>query len=67
MTVAFDFNTARPTKIAGKPLVDPGRSPQQGPRNAQGLRTDGPTLQEWTAAGYPAKAYPPTGYARRDD
>lgn len=27
------------------------------------LRQDGPTLQEWTQAGYPATAYPPPGYA----
>lgn len=33
-----------------------------GPRNAQGLRTDGPTLAQWRAAGY-AGPYPPTGYA----
>lgn len=27
------------------------------------LREDGPTLEEWVAAGYPAAGYPPTGYA----
>lgn len=26
------------------------------------LRTDGPTLEEWTKAGYPADNYPPVGY-----
>lgn len=66
MTMAFEFNNARATKIAGKIVPDAQRSPQQGPRNAQGLRTDGPTLKEWTDAGYSAKAYPPQGYARRD-
>lgn len=27
------------------------------------LRTDGPTLKEWTDRGYAANAYPPAGYA----
>lgn len=27
------------------------------------LRTDGPTLEEWEAAGYKAEHYPPQGYA----
>ena len=27
------------------------------------LREDGPTLEEWVAAGYQAAAYPPRGYA----
>jgi hypothetical protein len=29
------------------------------------LRTDGPTLEEYVAAGYSAENYPPTGYAER--
>jgi hypothetical protein len=29
------------------------------------LRDDGPTLEEWVAAGYQAAAYPPRGYAPR--
>lgn len=32
--------------------------------NAAGLRTDGPTLSEWRAAGY-AGPYPPRGYASK--
>lgn len=32
------------------------------PRDAKGLRTDGPTLAEWRAAGCTG-AYPPAGYA----
>lgn len=32
-------------------------------KNDAGLRTDGPTLAEWTAAGHPADKYPPEGYA----
>lgn len=33
------------------------------PRNKDGLRTDGPTLKQWVAAGYRAENYPPQGYA----
>lgn len=29
----------------------------------QGLMSGGPTLEEWTAAGYQAENYPPQGYA----
>ncbi len=29
----------------------------------QSLRTDGPTLEEYIAAGYTAEGYPPAGYA----
>ncbi len=29
------------------------------------LREDGPTLEEYVAAGYPAESYPPTGYKVR--
>lgn len=29
------------------------------------LRQDGPTLEEWTQAGYSASAYPPPGYAAK--
>lgn len=38
------------------PILDP-------PRDDQGLRTDGPTFEEWIAAGYTGDAYPPAGYA----
>lgn len=30
------------------------------------LRTDGPTLEKWVEAGYPADKYPPDGYAELD-
>ena len=62
----FEFNTARATKVAGVPVEAQPLASLPGPRNAQGLRTDGPTLDEWVKAGYPAKAYPPHGYAKRD-
>lgn len=32
------------------------------PKNAQGLRTDGPTLDEYVKAGYNPDTYPPAGY-----
>lgn len=32
----------------------------------QTLRTDGPTLAEFVAAGYLAENYPPEGYAERE-
>ena len=35
------------------------------PLDANGLRTDGPTLEEYVAAGYDAKGYPPQGYAAK--
>lgn len=34
--------------------------------NADGLRTDGPTLAEWKARGYKAEGYPPHGYASKE-
>lgn len=33
------------------------------PRDAEGLRTDGPTIEVFTEAGYAAANYPPSGYA----
>lgn len=36
------------------------------PRDDQGLRLDGPTLEEYVNAGYAAESYPPKGYAKRD-
>lgn len=36
------------------------------PRDADGLRTDGPTMEEWVKAGYPADKYPPRDYAVKD-
>jgi len=33
--------------------------------DTDGLRTDGPTVAEWVAAGYAASAYPPSGYTSK--
>jgi len=35
------------------------------PRDAKGLRLDGPTVSQWVAAGYKASAYPPSDYASK--
>jgi hypothetical protein len=35
------------------------------PTDENGLRLDGPTLEEYLAAGYSEEAYPPAGYAVR--
>jgi len=47
-------------------------APVPGPETTQpppepDLRMDGPTPSEWVAAGYPAAAYPPRGYAAKPD
>jgi hypothetical protein len=36
------------------------------PRNTEGLRTDGPSIEEYVAADYGAASYPPSGYAPVD-
>lgn len=36
------------------------------PRDANGLRTDGPTAEEWVKAGYAIEGYPPSGYAVKE-
>lgn len=49
-------------RVAAQIEAEPG--PEQ-PQllNAEGLRTDGPTLAQWVGAGYNQDAYPPRGYA----
>lgn len=44
--------------LVGTTLIDPNAP-------AGGLRTDGPTIDEFITAGYPAANYPPQGYASR--
>jgi hypothetical protein len=43
--------------------VEPGAEQFSEPQNE--LRTDGPTLDEFVAAGYKAEDYPPAGFAAR--
>lgn len=43
-------------EVEGDLVEDPNKQPAV-------LKTDGPTLAEWVAAGYPADKYPPEGYA----
>lgn len=45
---------ARQAEVYADPLTD-----------ADGLRLDGPTVEEWVAAGYLARVYPPNGYRMR--
>lgn len=45
---------------------DPEPADGDGASDPQPLRTDGPTLAEWVAAGYLAEKYPPDGYAVRE-
>lgn len=45
--------------------VEPVPEPPPQPLNADGLRTDGPTIAEFVQAGYLASNYPPAGYASR--
>ena len=49
-----------PPPVAAKPATPPAASPGVKPPTA---RTDGPTLKQFTDAGYEAKHYPPAGYA----
>lgn len=42
-----------------------GMPRQPGNMDSEGLRTDGPTIEEWVKAGYPADNYPPRGYAEK--
>ena len=59
--IAAEFRKLVPGHIADKvlPLSEVPATPT--------LRTDGPTLKEYVAAGYSADTYPPAGYAARAD
>lgn len=35
---------------------------QEAKTEYSGVRSDGPTIETWIATGYPATAYPPSGY-----
>lgn len=47
--------------------VDPKQAVKQAAKAAKStaIKTDGPTVAEWVAAGYQASNYPPSGYASR--
>jgi len=51
-------------RIKGTPIgADQPEAPQ--PSTPDGLRTDGPTLEEYVEAGYLAENYPPQGWAEK--
>lgn len=54
---------AAPDAVSAEP---PAQDPEPEALPAP-LRTDGPTLAEWVAAGYLAEHYPPEGYAAKAD
>ena len=43
----------------------PAEARKAPPLDGNGLRLDGPTLEEWTAAGYKPEGYPPVDYAEK--
>lgn len=52
--------------VTGAQAPKSGTEPNSGdnfPRNAEGLRTDGPTVAQYADAGYLAANYPPGGFA----
>jgi hypothetical protein len=49
-------------RLIGRDLAEEAKASKP-PRNEKGLRTDGPTLEEYVKAGYKAETYPPKGYA----
>lgn len=64
----------QPTTAASPPVVIPAPqqklvlklSEAQAQKPQQKLRNDGPTLEEYVAAGYDPESYPPEGYAVRE-
>jgi hypothetical protein len=62
-----------PTELPPQPSADDGVAPEPpAPEpdpipEVEPLRTDGPTLEEFVAAGYKPEHYPPPGYAARAD
>lgn len=46
-------------------FTEPETAPVAAPPPPSSLRDDGPTLDEYVAAGYLAENYPPTGYAAK--
>ncbi len=58
-------NAAEKAAAAETAKTPPPTPPAIPSGNTDELRTDGPTLEEYVAAGYPAEQYPPAGYAPR--
>jgi hypothetical protein len=56
---------ARAQADAAKALKDAKQKEVDDVIAAASLKTDGPTIAEWVAAGYMAGNYPPSGYASR--
>ncbi|MCR5859721.1 hypothetical protein [Mesorhizobium sp. J428] len=48
-----------------QPIEIKGKGKGKGKKDETPLKTDGPTVEEYVAAGYSAKSYPPKGYASR--
>ena len=55
-----ESSEAEPIDPIIESIVEPG------PVESAPLRDDGPSIEEFVEAGYPAEAYPPSGYAPRD-
>ena len=62
--IAAEFRKLVPGHIADK-VLPLSEVPATSEKTT--LRTDGPTLKEYLAAGYSADSYPPTGYAAREE
>lgn len=60
--LAAEINKPLPPPPADDPTIRPIVKPEP---TTIALRPDGPTVAEWVAKGYPAKAYPPAGYASK--
>lgn len=52
--------------LAATKQAEPRREEDNAPRDENGLRTDGPALEGFVAAGYSAENYPPSGYAEKN-
>lgn len=61
------FATVKATDAEAAAFRETQSSAEQpeGEAGAVALKQDGPTVQEWVAAGYKASVYPPGGYASK--
>ncbi|MGK9200495.1 hypothetical protein [Sinorhizobium meliloti] len=51
--------------LGGQEGEDAGGDERESTPNGEALRGDGPTVEQYVAAGYQAVTYPPSGYASR--